>query len=58
MPTMNNAGMAIMTDELMELAKNKYQTLIDTGAWLQQTEDQRQIVAMAAPRFSHWKREN
>jgi hypothetical protein len=32
----------------MTLAKNKYQTLIDTGTWLQQTEDQKKIVAMAA----------
>jgi hypothetical protein len=36
------------TDELMSLAKNKYQTLIENGNWMQQTDDQKRIVAMAA----------
>jgi hypothetical protein len=43
-----NKGTNITPEELMTLADNKYQSLIDSGTWLQQTEDQKRIVAMAA----------
>jgi hypothetical protein len=43
-----NEGTDITPEELMTLADNKYQSLLDAGTWLQQTEDQKKIVAMAA----------
>jgi hypothetical protein len=43
-----NEGPNITPEELMTLADNKYQSLIDSGTWLQQTKDQKRIVAMAA----------
>ena len=43
-----NEGNDFTPEELMTLADNKYQSLIDAGNWLQQTEDQKRIVAMAA----------
>jgi hypothetical protein len=43
-----NEGTNITPEELMTLADNKYQSLIDLGTWLQQNEDQKRIVAMAA----------
>jgi hypothetical protein len=43
-----NKGTNNTPEELMTLADIKYQSLIDSETWLQQTEDQKRIVAMAA----------
>ena len=42
-----NKGNNMTLEELMTLADNKYQSLLDAGNWLQQTKDQKRIVAMA-----------
>ena len=50
-----NEGQDITPEELMTLADNKYQSLLDEGAWLQQSDEQKRIVAMTA-KINSWEK--
>lgn len=43
-----NEGQNISVDELLDLASNKYESLIERGIYCQPTEDQKKIVALTA----------
>jgi hypothetical protein len=43
-----NEGANFSPEELMTLADNKYNSLVENGKWMQQSEDQKRIVALTA----------
>ena len=51
-----NDGKDIEPVALMDLARNKYATLVESGRWKEQTADQKKLVALAA-QVAHFKKQ-
>ena len=43
-----NEGTDFEASELMNLAKNKYETLLEAGKWKEETDEQKKIIALTA----------
>lgn len=43
-----NEGVNFEASELMNLAKNKYKTLLEAGKWKEETEEQKKIISVTA----------
>lgn len=43
-----NEGADFEANELMNLARNKYETLLEAGKWKEETEEQKKIIALTA----------
>jgi hypothetical protein len=44
----NKGGITLSPEELMTLANNKYNSLVESGKLMQASEDQKKIVALTA----------